>query len=461
MRLRLIAVFMGVIVLVLLAQDVPLAAHLRRVETDRLLAGLERDAFIVGGTAEDLLSAERPVDRADLQATVDLYANREGARVVVTDRGGIAVVVSNDATRAGADYSTRPEIATALTGTPTSGRRNSRDLGGDLVFVAVPVLSGADVVGAVRITYPAGVIDERAGDKVRGLLAVGVISLVAAAIAALFMAGTVTRPLRRLQRSTEQVAAGRFDVPVADDEGPPEVRHLARSFNTMTDRIADLVEQQRSFAGDASHQLRTPLTALRLQLERASALVDTDTAAARERLEAAGSETERLQRLVEGLLLLARSEHAPATTVTVDAAAVARERADLWRSLAAERGVTVDVETPATAPALAVEGALEQIVDNYLDNALAVAPSGSAVDIVVEAADDGVQVHVLDRGPGMSDAHVAHAFDRFWRAPDAAHGGSGLGLAIVQHLASAGGGAAHLAIRPGGGIDAVVSLPPA
>lgn len=456
MRLRLIAVFLGVVVLVLLAQDLPLAAHLRQVETERLLAGLERDAFIIGGTGEDLLAEETDADVADLRATVELYAARDGARVVVTDRDGTAVVVSDDPTRVGDDFSSRPEIASALSGVPASGRRNSQTLGGDLVFVAVPVLSGPEIVGAVRITFDAGVIDERVSKRVRGLLGVAAISLVAAAIAAVFMAGTVTRPLRRLERSTEQVAAGKFDVPVADDEGPPEVRRLARSFNAMTQRVADLVDQQRSFAGDASHQLRTPLTALRLQLERAGELLDTDPPAARDRLEAANAETERLQHMVEGLLLLARADQVGAPFTTVDVAVVVRERVDVWQALAAEREVTISAEAPRAAPATALDGALEQVVDNLLDNALAASAPGGAVDVTVHAEPEAVVVRVLDRGRGMTDEQIARAFDRFWRAPGGSSAGSGLGLAIVRHLVTASGGEVSLARRDGGGTVATV-----
>jgi signal transduction histidine kinase len=450
---------MGVIVMVLLAQDVPLASHLRQVETDRLLASLERDAFLIGGTAENLLSGEGGTNAsaAAVQSTIDLYSANEGARVVVSDRNGIAVAVSDDQARVGGNFSTRPEFESALAGTPVSGRRYSNDLGEELAYVAVPVFSGAQVVGAVRITFPARVIDHRANDKVRGLIAVGLISMGAAAIAALFMAGTVVRPLRRLEHTTELVAAGDFSRRVDNDQGPPEVRRLADSFNTMTARVAELVEAQRSFAGDASHQLRTPLTALRLQLERAQELLDTDPAGARDRIEAAGTETERLQRLVEGLLLLARSDRPP-TSTTVDVASVARERVEIWQPLAEEQGISLLLTAPASATAHAVPGAIEQIVDNYLDNAIGVSPAGSAIDVVVRAADGRVDVHVLDRGPGMTAEQVAHAFDRFWRAPDAPHEGSGLGLAIVRHLAQASGGQVTLVSRPEGGIDAGLTL---
>jgi signal transduction histidine kinase len=106
-----------------------------------------------------------------------------------------------------------------------------------------------------------------------------------------------------------------------------------------------------------------------------------------------------------------------------------------------------------------VPGTVEQIVDNYLDNAISLAPEGSVVEVVVTSSNGQVEAHVLDRGPGLADEQLAHAFDRFWRSPSSTHDGSGLGLAIVQHLATVSGGEVALANRPGGGIDASLVLP--
>ncbi len=459
MRWRLIAAFVGVTIVILAAQNIPLASYLRTVEAERVLAGIERDAFILGGASEDALSVDSQQAQDDLQTSVDVYRATTGARVVVTDGSGVAVAVSGDEARRGGDYSTRPEIAAALTGSPTSGRRVSDTLGDDIAFVAVPVLSGAQLVGVVRLTYPASTIDDRVSGKVRGILVVGLISLIATALAAALMATTIVRPLRRLQRATEQVAAGDFDSRAVIDEGAPEIRGLATSFNTMTERISTLVERQRSFAGDASHQLRTPLTALRLQLERASVNLEVNPHSARGDIEAASEETERLQRLVEGLLMLARAEQGAMATQPIDVADIVTERAAIWAPLAEERGVTVTAGIIASVTARAVPGALEQIVDNYIDNALSVSASGNEITVSVDGDNDWATIHVMDRGPGMPTDQLQHAFDRFWRSASASHKGSGLGLAIIRQLADASGGEVALANRTGGGLDASVRLP--
>jgi signal transduction histidine kinase len=466
MKWRLLAAFAGLISLVLVAQDIPLASYLRRIEFERLISSLERDAFLLAGTSENLLSGEiNPVDQAGamstLKSTIELYSSRDGARVVVTDNTGLLVVSSDTSDTVGEDFSNRPEIAAALGGAPSSGERNSQTAGGNLVYVAVPVLSGTDISGVVRITYRAEVIDARAWQKTRGLLLVAGISLFLAALAAVLMSSTITSPIRRLQRSTERIADGDFSER-ASVEGPPEIRGLARSFNSMTERISRLMEQQRSFAGDASHQLRTPLTALRLQLERAADMIDHDPEGARERIEAASEETERLQRLVEGLLMIARSEGSPQQPEVVDVSMLVRERAEVWEPFAAERGVRLVTDAPDGLVALAVPNALEQIVDNYVDNALGVAADGDTIRLTAQQQPHTVVVHVIDEGPGMPPEHLARAFDRFWRAPDAPHGGSGIGLAVVQHLALLSGGRAELHNRTDrSGLDASVVLPTA
>lgn len=461
MKWRLMVAFTGLIALVLLAQDVPLVNYLREVESERLRAELERNAFILGGASENLLSGEGDdVTVENLQQTVDVYATDQGARVVITDAAGLVVVASDPRDERGEDFSNRPEIESALRRVPATGERSSDTAGENILYVAVPVLSGSSVEGAVRITYPSSVIDDRVDEQTTGLFLVFGISMAGAIVAALFMAGGVTSPLRRLQRSTEQLAAGDFSERADETEGPPEVRSLARSFNSMTERMSGLMERQRAFAGDASHQLRTPLTALRLQLERAAAMVEADPEGARVRIEAAGEETERLQRLVEGLLMMARSEGTTPETQRVDVSVLVQERADVWAPFAEERGVRLLTAAAPGLQAWAVPEALEQIIDNYVDNALGVAVPGNTVTITAVRLHDAVAVHVVDEGPGMQPEHLAHAFDRFWRAPDAPHGGSGIGLAVVQHLAELSGGTVELRNRTDrSGLEASVVLP--
>ncbi|WP_022886303.1 sensor histidine kinase [Glaciibacter superstes] len=309
---------------------------------------------------------------------------------------------------------------------------------------------------AVRLSYPAQVVTDAAARQVGGLFAVAAITVVMAGLVAFVFASGVTRRLRLLQTATERLARG--DLTARADEGPgvPEVRSLAHSFNVMAERLATLPGLQRSVASDASHQLRTPL---RLRLDGARVLIDSDPGAAADRLRAADAELYRLSSLIEGLLTLSRAEATSAPVGVRDVAVIAQERVEQWLPLAQEAGVVIRYKGPAHSLAVVVETAVEQIIDNYIDNALGASVAGSTIIVHVEPG-DSVVVHVLDEGPGLSPEQRQRAFDRFWRGSSRGEG-SGLGLAIVAQLARASGGSARLEPRPDGGLDASVTLPAA
>lgn len=462
MKLRLFLAIAGVLALILLGQDLPLARYLRASERDRVQAGVERDAFILAGSANEVLEPAPSADTGAvrrLSTTLTAYATKSRGRVVVVDLDGIAIAASDPAD-VGRDFSSRPEIAAALAGAPFDGTRTSATAGTDLFFVSVPVLSGATVRGAVRISFPRSDIDDRVEPSLRGLILVFAISMVAALLVALLLANQLSRPLRRLQHSTEQLAGGDFSAAADSRDGPREVRQLADSFNSMTARIEDLVSRQRRFAADASHQLRSPLTALRLQLELASA--SDDPAVVDGKLEAAIGETERLQHLIDGLLFLTRAAAVPESTENIPLGPVIVDRVETWSAMAAERGVALVSRIEPDLTATVVPGAMEQILDNVLDNALAVSPDGSTIEVWAATVAGEIEVHVVDEGPGLEASHLERAFDRFWRSPEAVHQGSGLGLAIVDQLARSSGGTAAAANRADrSGLDVSVRIPAA
>jgi len=157
--------------------------------------------------------------------------------------------------------------------------------------------------------------------------------------------------------------------------------------------------------------------------------------------------------------MLARAGHADVATEVIDVADIVTERAAIWAPLAEERGVALTANTDRQVFARAVPGTLEQIVDNYIDNALNAGSAGNEIIVDASRRDGWVEVDVRDRGPGMPTQQLEHAFDRFWRATTSTHTGSGLGLAIVRQLAEASGGEVALANRHGGGLEAKVRLP--
>jgi signal transduction histidine kinase len=452
MRWRLVAVLVGFTAIVLLVQTIPLASYLRTVERDRLVTGLEREAFTIGGAATQVLEGDNPRPSPALTATVAAYGAASGSTVIVVDDTGI-VVAASTLSDVGRDFSgpSRPEVQIALSGRVASGERESQKLGEPIVYVAVPVRSGATTLGAVRLTYPLAEFDATINDRVRGLIIAALITLCAAAVIAVLVSSGVTRRVRRLRDAAERIAEGDLTAR-ADVSGGGEIEELAEAFNTMAERVEGVVESQRGFAGDASHQLRTPLTALRLRLDRAAELMADDDAAVSQ-VDAARDEIDRLQRLVDGLLVLARAEGRDQETAEVDITRIAADRVEAWQPLADERGVHIELDAPGMAMAQAVPSATEQIIDNYVDNALEVAPAGTTILVTVRLDAAGVVLLVDDEGPGLPQVDRQHAFDRFWRGrQDGA--GSGLGLAVVASLAAAGRGQVWLAESPRGGLRA-------
>lgn len=460
MTRRLLFGYLTLTVLVLLVLEVPLGISYARRQIDELTFDVERDAVTLASLSEDVLEGTQDID---LQVVADAYQERTGGRVVIVDDQG-QVVADSDPFRPGErSFASRPEIATALSGRVATGTRRSETLDENLLYVAVPVASGGEVHGAVRITYPTSTVDERVLRNWARLGLVAAVTLAAATVVGIVFARSVTRPLRRLQETATRLGHGDLEARTPVDEGPPEVRSLSVAFNDTANRLEQLVTAQEAFVADASHQLRTPLTALRLQLENVREEVDPAEA---EEVDAALNEVGRLSRLVDGLLALARAERT-STTVTaevIDLGELLDERREVWAPVAAEQGVALALDV-ADGPvlALATPDHVAGVVDNLLANALDVSAPGSSVTLTCRSVGGGVEAHVVDEGPGLSAEERARAFDRFWTTPSTGPrlGGSGLGLPIARQLARIDGGDLDLDEAAGGGVDAVLRLPPA
>jgi signal transduction histidine kinase len=441
---------------VVLTFGVPLGIVAARLETQALEAALERDAVVIAQRVEEALEA----GAAAVDPGIEAYLSRGGARVLVVDARGLGVYDSDAAPGvAQRDYSTRPEVVDALAGTRVSGVRRSDTLDTDLRYVAVPVVSGDRVLGAVRVTFDARSLDQRVR-AIAGLLAgVGLVSLALTAVVGLLLARWLGRPVAALGESVSRFTAGDHDARADPTSGPPEIRELAQRVNGMAGRLTALLASQSAFVADASHQLRSPLHAIRLELETA---VSAGAAPGEERTEAAAveravGEVARLSRTVDGLLALARAEAGGADVVEVDVAAVVAGRVELWTALAEEQEVRLAAEGPVDATALAVPGHLEQVLDNLIDNALEVAPAGTEVTVRCRVRGTTATIEVDDAGPGLGTLDPEQAFERF-RSTRGTTGGSGLGLPIARALARAGGGDVTLHRSPAGGVRARVSL---
>lgn len=466
MTRRLLLGYLSLAVLVLLCFEIPLGYIYSRSEKERVISAAEDEAESVSAYTSLSIMAGR--QDSELPVRVLNCAQRIGGEVLIVAADGRVLAASHpppaDEAR---NLTSRPEIAAALGGRDAVDVRTSTIGGVSYLSVALPVTHGDQLQGAVRLTVPTDAVHSKVHRAWLLLALAGLAILTGAAVVALVFARWTSRPIVELERFAHRLADGKAPTPAPVTSGPPEVRSLAATFNQTAARLAHLLEGQRAFAAEASHQLKTPLAALRLRLDN----LEPDLADhARPQLTAATTETERLARMVEGLLAMARMEEGAVTPEPVDLDELCTERLRTWTPLFEKHHSHLVLRGVPVGHALAVPGAVEQIMDNLLSNALRSSPLGSTVtlDLRHTAPDrrhlhrDGrptwVEVHVVDQGPGMSAEQRRRAFDRFWRAPDSPKGGTGLGLSLVQRLAHASGGEATLNAAPGGGLDAAVRL---
>jgi signal transduction histidine kinase len=400
----------------------------------------------------------RDGNSAVLAAMRAYQQENQGSVVLVNARG--SVVGSAPAARTGVTPGWRADLARALAGDrPDQGAPpdHAADLRADPLVVAEPVQWGTAVLGAVVTSSPTTTLRTA---TLRRLVVLTVLLLAVLALIvslAIPMLRWFSLPVRRLEAAATAIAAGRLDVRAPVRDSPPATRRLARAINKMAEQLLSLLQAQRNFVADASHQIRNPLAALRLQVENLEPFVGPEGQAD---LDKAVIATQRFAGLVNALLALARAEAREVPAVRIDASAVASERVDIWRLTARQLGVRMTVEGQSAAASCAPD-VLDQVLDVLLDNAVHIAPAGTTVRVRTVVDGSTVAVHVADQGPGMTDAAKERACQRFWRgAEQDGRTGSGLGLAIANTLmASVGGSLTFRDVAPRG-LDVAVVLQP-
>jgi signal transduction histidine kinase len=453
MRLRplLLAAFAYVLLLAILALEVPLALNVSRRVNAEVKAQAASEAQLVAASASGR-------EGAALTRIVNTAARQLDGRVIVVDEQGRLVADSAGRGLLGRSYADRPEIQRALaTGRTAQGRRQSETLDQEVLYTAAPIV-GTDDLGAVRITQSTTPIDKRIRKDVLGLAAVGLAALAFGMLFAWVLASWLSRPLRALAQAARRVEAGDLEAR-AEPDGAVEQREVAEAFNDMTDRLERVLEAQREFVANASHQLRTPLTGLRLRLEAASLKADDPSLGAE--LEAAEREAERLARLVTALLALAREGERPTPARPVDFAEAAHAAAERWEPRGAEKDIRLTVLGDDGVCAAATDEDVAIVLDNLIENALHYSPTG---EVAVRWHRDGdlAVLTVEDQGPGLTTGEEEHVFERFARgSAGVGASGSGLGLPIVATLARRWGGCASIRNRSTGGAQARIELPAA
>ncbi|MFE5919020.1 ATP-binding protein [Streptomyces sp. NPDC056468] len=323
------------------------------------------------------------------------------------------------------------------------------------LVIASPVIRDGDVVAVVVTDSPTGQMRSRI---LHGWLIIGAgltAAMLVAVGAALRLTGWVLKPVRVLDVTTHEIASGRLKSRVAVASGPPELRRLARSFNEMADNVEDVLEQQRAFVADASHQLRNPLAALLLRIE----LLAFELPEGNEEIASVQAEGKRLAQVLDDLLDLALAEHTAADLRLTDVGALTAERVAAWAPTAEAKGVRLVGACPPTT-AWADPVALSSALDAVIDNAVKFTPKDQRVEVTVTSNGDTSTIEVTDNGPGLTDEELARIGDRFWRSGRHQNiKGSGLGLSISRALLAAGGGSISYGPHEPHGLRVTVAVP--
>ena len=366
-------------------------------------------------------------------------------------------VLDSTATIGSAPLLTRAQLVQGLRGPTFVDRPSVPGLDEPARMLAVPLERQGKplvlVVGATR---------ENRAETLRSLrdafLVGAPIALLVAALGGYVLAGAALRPIEAMRRRAAEISTSSLDerlpVPAANDE----VARLGQTLNEMLARIEDGLSRERRFVSDASHELRTPLAMLKVELELALRRARSPEELERS-IRAAAEETDRLSRIADDLLLLARAEQGrlpiqAEPTDLVDVLETVSSRFDS-RAETENRILAVDA---GDAPVVKVDRLrLEQALGNMVDNAFR--HGRGPITLAAEVRSSTAELHVLDEGPGFPAAFERVAFERFSRAAAPGEEGSGLGLAIVDTIASAHAGRVQAANRPRGGADVWISLP--
>jgi signal transduction histidine kinase len=313
--------------------------------------------------------------------------------------------------------------------------------------------------GVIQVAQPVPVRDELARSSALRVVWPVLLLVPILGLAIVLVVRSGLLPLKRLAVEVQHRDANSL-APVDTAQLPQEVAPLVQELNRLLARLDRAFSTQRAFIADAAHELRSPLTAVRLQLQ----LLDraTDESAAREARGHLGEAVDRAAHLIEQLLTLARNEPRDALSELrrIPLEGPAAEAIADTHALAQSRRIELELQSQSGAQVMGDPAALRTLTRNLVDNAVRYTPDGGRVRVTITTSHSGATLEVTDTGPGIPEADRARAFDRFYRRAAAPEGGSGLGLAIVKAIAERHAATVTLADAPGAGLRVSVAFPP-
>jgi len=402
----------------------------------------------------DRLTAE------NVSQALTVAENTGASRILVTDSAGRILYDTRETGSAVGQYAVYSEIVQALTGSDvfTCNYRSSAFRS----RCASPVLYQNRIIGAVYAyeydTEQAALLEGFQSNIQR--LSVMIVGLVL--VFSTIMSRALTGQIRELLEAIRQVREGAYSRR-AVVRGHDEIAQIGEEFNSLTDRLQTTEESRRRFVSDASHELKTPLSAIRLLTDSILQTDNIDPATAREFVADIGAEAERLSRITEDLLRLTRLDsNVMAPAEPVDVRPVLRQVLRMMELIAEEKQVAVASFTEGECWVLATRDEIHQVIYNLVDNAVKYTGPGGGVEVSLSAREDQVLLTVADNGVGIPEEDIPRIFERFYRVDKArsrAAGGTGLGLSIVSDTVKKRGGAVTAANRVGGGSVFTVCWP--
>jgi signal transduction histidine kinase len=416
MRGRLVVLAGAVAAMVVIAFLVPLGLLVRDLARDRALSTAERNAQILAQNLSLVVAGDATQIEA-LLAAVGARSNEELS------------VIQSDGTVFGAPVSDVTLVERARLGESVT----SSVPGG--AAVVVPVVQAQNAALVVHSFVPSALLRENVWSVIALLAVVGVLLIAIAIAVADRMGRSLVQPVLALSDAAHEVSQGDLETRVAP-AGPPELVEVGSAFNRLVERIGALLSSERESVADLAHRLRTPLTALRLDVET---LADQAAAAALQ------EDVDALERTVDFVIQEARRPVREGAGAITDLAAVARERAEFWGALAEDQGRSWKLAVaPGVHPVAVNPTDLAAAVDALIGNVFDHTAEGTGFGVVVASTEGGVQLTVLDEGPGFPGPSVADRGTSTRRS-------TGLGLDIARRTVERAGGAMSLPADPAGG----------